>query len=207
MSDFFKLFEECCYHKGKISDLETIVLGDFNFNALKQQSNMFSAVKHLMFIFNWVQLINTPTRITPTSESCLDLIFVSHTDKISQSGVINIGLSDHFLTYCTRKVQRGSFNTHNSVKIRSTKNYSSKNFLMELNKINWFQVTDIEDVIKAWALVHNLFIKVLNRVALAIKQVRLKQRSEPWMDGHILDLINVTWTMHALHGTMVCKRT
>ena len=46
-------------------------------------------------------------------------------------------------TYCTRKVQRGSFNTHNSVKIRSMKNYSSENFLMELNKINWFQVTDI----------------------------------------------------------------
>ena len=31
--------------------------------------------------------------------------------------------------------------------------------------------------------------KVLNRVA-PIKQVRLKQRSEHWMDGHILDLIN-----------------
>ena len=51
---------------------------------------MFSAVKHLMFIFNWVQLIITPNRITPTSESCLDLIFVSQRDKISQSGVINI---------------------------------------------------------------------------------------------------------------------
>ena len=97
MSDFYKLFEECCYHKDNFSDLETIVLGDFNSNALKQQSNMFSAVKHLMFIFNWVQLINTPTRITPTSESCLDLIFVSHKDKISQSGVIIIGLSDHSL--------------------------------------------------------------------------------------------------------------
>ena len=72
---------------------------------------MFSAVKHLMLIFNWVQLINTPTRITPTGEFCLDLIFVSHRDKISQSGVINRGLGDYFLTYCTRKVQRGSFNT------------------------------------------------------------------------------------------------
>ena len=69
------------------------------------------------------------------------------------------------------------------------KNYSFENFLMELNKINWFQVTDIEDVNQAWALFHNLFIKVLNRVA-PIKQVRLKQRSEPLMDGHILDLIN-----------------
>ena len=142
-----------------------------------------------MFICNWVQLINTSTRIIPTSESCLDLIFVSHRDKISQSGVINIGLSDHFLTYCTRTVQRGSFNTHNSVNIRSMKNYSYENFLMELNKINWFQVTDIEDVNKVRALFHNLFIKVLNSVA-PIKQVRLKQRSEPWMDGHILDLIN-----------------
>ena len=87
---------------------------------------MFSAVKHLMFILNWVQLINTPTRITPTSESCLDLIFVSLRDKIYQSGVINIGLRDHFLTYCTRKVQRGYFN--NSVKIRTMKNIRLKIF-------------------------------------------------------------------------------
>ena len=188
MSDFHKLFEEYCYHNF-FSDLETIALGDFNSDALKQQSNMFFSVKHLMFIFNWVQLINTSTRITPTSESCLDLIFVSHRDTISQSGVINIGLSDHFLTYCTRKVQRGSFNTHNSVNIRSMNNYSYENFLMELNKINWFQVTDIGDVNKVRALFHNLLIKVLNRVA-PIKQVRLKQRPEPWMDGHILGLIN-----------------
>ena len=51
MSDFYKLFEECCYHKEKKSDLETIVLGDFNSNALKQQSNMFSAVKTLDVYF------------------------------------------------------------------------------------------------------------------------------------------------------------
>ena len=69
------------------------------------------------------------------------------------------------------------------------KNYSSENFLMELSKINWFQVTDIEDFNKAWVLFHNVFNKVFSRVAL-IKQVWLKQRSEPWMDGHILDLIN-----------------
>ena len=99
-----------------------------------------------------LQLINTPTRITPTSESCLDLIFVSHKDNISQSGVINIILSDHFLTYCTQKFQKGSFNTHNSVKNRSMKNYLSENDLMELNKIKWRQVTDIEDVNKVWPL-------------------------------------------------------
>ena len=29
MSDFYKLFEERCYDTEKISDLETIVLGDF----------------------------------------------------------------------------------------------------------------------------------------------------------------------------------
>ena len=41
MSDFYRLFEECCYHKEKNSDLETIVSGDFNSNALKNRVTCF----------------------------------------------------------------------------------------------------------------------------------------------------------------------
>ena len=61
------------------------------------------------------------------------------------------------------------------------KKYLPENFLIMLDKINWFQVTDIKDVNMARALFHNFFIKVLNRVA-PIKQVRLKQRSEPCIE-------------------------
>ena len=67
------------------------------------------------------------------------------------------------------------------------KNFLSENFLMELNKINWFQVTDIEDVNKAWALFHNLFIKVQQSGPYQAGTVETEIRI---LDVHILDLIN-----------------
>ena len=38
-----------------------------------------------------------------------DLILISDTDKVSQSGVIDLGISDHCLIFCTRKVIKKTF--------------------------------------------------------------------------------------------------
>ena len=38
-------------------------------------------------IINLHQLINTPTHILPTSESCIDLFFTSQPNLVSESGV------------------------------------------------------------------------------------------------------------------------
>ena len=43
------------------------------------------------------------------SSSTLDLILVSDTDKVSQSGVIDFGISDHCLIFYTRKVIKKRF--------------------------------------------------------------------------------------------------
>ena len=49
-----------------------------------------------IFLLNLDQLIVESTRITPKSRTIIDLILVSDPAKISQSGVIEIGVSDHF---------------------------------------------------------------------------------------------------------------
>ena len=61
------------------------------------------------------------TRVTSTSESIIDLIFVSDPNKICQSGTITVGLSDHLMIFCTRKTTKGQINKHNTIKIRSMK--------------------------------------------------------------------------------------
>ena len=47
-----------------------------------------------------------------------------------------MGLSDHFLTFCTRKTVRGSINKHKTTKIRSLKNYTKDDFLHRLKNGN-----------------------------------------------------------------------
>ena len=52
------------------------------------------------------QIIKNANRITETTSSLLDHILTNATDKIAQSGIINVGLSDHQLIFCTRKTMK-----------------------------------------------------------------------------------------------------
>ena len=49
------------------------------------------------------QIITSRTRITEKSSTLLDHILTNSSNRVSQSGVIDFGLSDHQLIYCTRK--------------------------------------------------------------------------------------------------------
>ena len=51
--------------------------------------------KEFCALLGLTQIINDATRITKTTSSLLDHILTNSKDKICQSGVIDIGISDH----------------------------------------------------------------------------------------------------------------
>ena len=63
--------------------------------------------------------------ILANSKTTIDLILASDYTNISQSGVIDIGLSDHCMIYCTRKLKRDYIGKHNNVTFRLQKRYLS----------------------------------------------------------------------------------
>ena len=133
-------------------------------------------------MFNFKQLINKPTRVTPTSKSATDLIFVSDPQKVWQSGVVTFGVSDHFLTYCTRKNTKqifNMFNKHKTIKIRSMKKFTTEKFQSMLNNVEWDDVFNCENVEKAWNGFKRFLLSVIDEIA-PIKEIRVKQRTEPW---------------------------
>ena len=54
---------------------------------------------------NLKQLIRSPTRVAKSCSTLLDHILTNANEMVSQSGVLDIGLSDHQLIFCTRKKQ------------------------------------------------------------------------------------------------------
>ena len=70
------------------------------------------------------QIINEPTRISNQSSTIIDHIVVSDNEKIFQCGVLPTGFSDHYVIYCTRKVNKICINNENVVESRSLRNYS-----------------------------------------------------------------------------------
>ena len=103
------------------NNIETYLLGDFNKNLWQnghyvfQKHNLLSCqsvpngVKNYFDfwqLFGLTQLIESPTRIPCGSASIIDHILASFCDRVTQWKISNVGLSDHHLIYCTRKITR-----------------------------------------------------------------------------------------------------
>lgn len=166
------------------------MLGDFNtdFSSGSSNNQLFKICKQFVSNANLSQLICQPTRVTSTTSTIIDLILVTDNDKISQSGVLNIGLSDHMPIYCTRKIKKQTSKEHNCVKLRSLKNYSKESYESLLSNVSWSSISDITEVDDAWLQFKSKFLNVLDKIA-PMKQLRVKQGTDPWLSGEILHLI------------------
>ena len=120
------------------NNVETYILGDFNINLWQnghyvfQKRNLLSChsvsndVKNYFdfcTVFGLKQLIESSTRITCSSSSIIDHILVSFPDRVTQREILNVGLSDHQLIYCTRQINRIKTGGHNQVTFCSSKLY------------------------------------------------------------------------------------
>ena len=89
-------------------DIELIILGDFNVDYASKRDNMLSQMKDILQSFHCKQLINSPTRLCRTRASILDHIICNSVNKITQSGTIGVGISDHQFLIVLERSRKGS---------------------------------------------------------------------------------------------------
>ena len=134
-------------------DNEIILLGDLDINLLHNDkyilkenqamqnqipsTSLVSQYKLLCQIYSLEQIIKHATHITCSSSTLIDHILTNSREEISQSGVKDIGISDHQLIYLTRKLHWMKLNTHKQIKIRSLKNYTIESLNQGLRMINF----------------------------------------------------------------------
>ena len=86
--------------KLKCHQYPVIMLGYFNMDLLSLQNN-----KNLLFLQNcmsygYLPIVRIPTRVTPTSATLIDNIFVSHQNNVRKFvEVLSFQTSDHFATF------------------------------------------------------------------------------------------------------------
>ena len=97
-------------------------------------------------MFGLKQLIESPTRATCSSSSIIDDILTTFLDRITQQGKLNIGLSDHQLTFCTRKISRKKRGGHKQIKFCSFKNYTNDGYEKALVEINFHEYSNFDNV-------------------------------------------------------------
>ena len=95
----------------------------------KEIAHLTRAYLEFCFTHSLEQIMTRPTRVTDQTASLIHRILKNSPDKVSQSGVIDLGLSGHDLIYCTRKTSLLKSHKHNKIFVRSMKWYSVENFL------------------------------------------------------------------------------
>ena len=147
---------------------EMYILGDLNCNLLGKKSifNMQTNKQNSLYeLYQLSQLINEPTRVTMTTSSLIDHVVTNTPEKISHSGVVHTGISDHSLVYAIRKI-RVFQKTNDFVEIRNMKNFNEKNFVDELLNQHWEYIYFFgNDPNAMWEIWKELFLEVLNKHA------------------------------------------
>ena len=176
-----------------LKDNEIYLLGDFNTN-LHQNGNyilnrkgmaacqrpvhtLINKYQEFCQIFSLKQLIICPTRVTCNSSSLIDHILTNSTKKIFQSGIIDCGMSDHRLIFCTREVKQAKFNKYNNVFLRSLKHYTVNVFVEELQKINFSNYERFSCIDTTYTGFLNRLMKVVNEIAPS-KEIRIKNNTQ-----------------------------
>ena len=156
--DFVNCLEDTFSNTNVFESQECYLLGDININLQPKDKEIFRhrpantiniEIPHLTrsylefcFTHSLEQIITKPTRITDQTATLIDHILTNSPDKVSQSGIIDLGLSDHdliystrktslpkSLIYCTRKTSLPKSHKHNEIFVCSLKRYSAEKFL------------------------------------------------------------------------------
>ena len=173
-------------------DKEYQIVGDLNCNLLDVQNNANSRrLMDIMDVYQLKQIITEPTRITNYSQSLIDVFITNNPHKVNTSGVVRIGISDHYMIYVSTKVSIGK-SPPKIVESRSFKNYNKVAFKSDLlNMLNSsFIGLELElDPNVMWLKWRNVFTSIAEKHApLTTRKVR--SQHTPWLTSEIKKEMN-----------------
>ena len=84
------------------------------------------------------QLTKSPTYATCSTSTLIDLILACFHSRVFQKGIADVGVSNHQLIFCTRKVSRlKTGGIHKYINIRSLKNYTVGSYKEALKQLDF----------------------------------------------------------------------
>jgi hypothetical protein len=123
-----------------------------------------------------------------SSSTLIDVILSSCPDDHSDTQVMDIALSDHYLVHTEINISRTiNRDRHHLVNYRDFKNFNEASFLRDLQNSDSISNDDFNhnDVHERWKCFKSDFIKICDKHA-PIRSRRLKQRYNPWIDESIV---------------------
>ena len=112
------------------------------------------------------QLIKSPNRITCSTSTLIDHILASFLSRVSQKGVIDVGISDHQLIFCTRKISRlKTGGIHKYLNFHSFKNYTVDSYKEALKQLDFPNYETSDDVNSAHCNFPQKIMTAIDKIA------------------------------------------
>ena len=169
---------------------DPILTGDFNVNMLKPESNECKTLLDTIIDpFELTQLIKTPTRITATSRTLIDLLLVKKPESVLYSGACDVpGVSDHFLIYMAYSLKKQPFKPI-KVTRRDFKNFDEQGFQIAAETAMWENVLSVDSVNDKVTVFENVFTELLDTFAPYKTFTIRKPNSTPWLTEEISEVM------------------
>ena len=162
-------------------------LGDINIDYRKRENHNYKQFQTFFKKFALDQLIHDVTRPNSNSGSCIDWIF-TNSKFVSNSGVTNIYLSDHYAIECTRKKSRQK----NKMVFRDRRNYTNYNrenlIRLMSEKLNSDHFPELDDPNAQWACIYKNLIDLL-AIMCPLKRYVQREHVTPWITAQIYSAI------------------
>ena len=133
-------------------------------------------------------MVKSPTRITPSSSTCIDLLFSSIPEAHVVTDVIPLFISDNYMVFTVLNFKVIK-QPPKIVKLRNYANFDSQAFYRDIqhsDRLN--SIFIINDTNFAWSIFYNEFMKILNKHA-PLRVHRVRARLNPWFSKKILTLM------------------
>nr|XP_022911101.1 uncharacterized protein LOC111422115 [Onthophagus taurus] len=158
-----------------------ILVGDVNIDVLHGGNDSVSFLEMLDSV-GLIQIIDSPTRITNTTEKLLDVICTSDLGMIRAKGVAR-GISDHELVFCEiAPVLPSRYPQYRT--LRSFKYFDREEFLNDLYRLPLYSIFDMVSVDDKINYLTNSLVSVID-FHLPSKRYRFTKSPVPWLTDTI----------------------
>nr|XP_022908835.1 uncharacterized protein LOC111420147 [Onthophagus taurus] len=167
---------------------EIVVVGDFNVNFLVESPSTIS-LKSTLEVFALREVVDVPSRISSSSVSLIDLIFVSGALMVSDCNTLDLGFSDHLLIFCELTIQRIRARSR-FVTFRNLRNIIMDNFNRDLDIMNWEALYVLPSIDEKVDYFNEVLISLFDVHAPLITGT-VKKDSLPWFTSNIREMIGL----------------
>ena len=176
-ADLGKFLDSLDCYLNTMSLSDHIITGDLNIDTLKSESDHYvDIISH----YNFQNIIPIPTRISSTSQTCIDHILINFNTHKIQSGTLLTDTSDHLPVFAIFKkfsiIQNDEFSYRNL-------NVSEERVNEIFSSVSWESVLNSFDVNHAYADFLKIFTSCFDQACpVIIKKTRKKAEKvdPPW---------------------------